>query len=755
MSMLIRHGVLLMGALGVLIARRACADLPEKEWWESTLVYQIWPRGFQDSDGNGEGDLKGIISRLDYIEELGAETIWLNPIYSSPLIDSGYDIANYTDIDPLFGTLQHFDELVEEAHKRDIKIILDIVPNHSSDRHDWFLLSAQSIDPYTDYYVWSNGTVDEDGNEVPPNNWISTYSEDEGSAWTWHDLRRQWYYHKFHASQPDLNLRNENVLQELVAVFDFWLRRNVDGFRINAIPYFFEDEDLRNEPVAGNTSYTFGLLESTALLYAFREYIDDWVEANNATSKLLIAESYDSDDNLMMYYGNGTRKGIPPFNFRFITHVRNNSDANYIKAVLEEWLRLLPENTSTNWVLSNHDHPRATSRIGLNRVDGLHMLNLLLPGQAYIYYGEEIEMEDAKIPLKRTIDPMGYTRSEDAYERFSRDPARTPMQWNSGTSAGFSTNETTYLPVHPNYIDRNVEEQEGGKRSHLKTYKLLSALRKEPVFTHGDYDFGTLNDDNVLVLRRFLENHPVYLVIVNLGTEEERVNLTSLYSNLKDTLEIVVSSSDTVPISDNVSRDNFTLSTNAAIVLKGEEEDGTCEPATISGTTDSSASTVAPTEETAEGGASTVETTSAEPDISTDASNSTDAEKTSVSEATETTTPMTVSPIETTVQTDTKDAINNAVVNSVSVMQVVIKSKLTVHTSVRLFFDETNEPKTSVLRREKDWRFEIKSALIIPSKIRRTVLWTARNTLAAVERRRRPGKNVSHAETRKGQSGRS
>ncbi|XP_011866809.1 PREDICTED: alpha-glucosidase-like [Vollenhovia emeryi] len=560
-------------------------EVVERAWQDTTLIYQIWPRGFQDSDGDGEGDLKGIISRLDYIEDLGIETIWLNPIYPSPLIDSGYDVSNYTDIEPLFGDLSDFDNLMQKAHDRGLKVMLDIIPNHSSDQHEWFELSAKNVEPYTDYYIWANGSIDENGHNIPPNNWISTYSDEEGSAWTWHDGRQQWYYHKYHSSQPDLNLRNEKVVKELMGIFDFWLARNVDGFRINAVPYFFEDEALRNESFAGEGTYTFGLPESTALLYVFREHIESWVSRNNALSKLLVAESYDtSDDNLLAYYGNGTHKGIAPFNFKFITHIHNSSysDAGDIKYILEKWLKSLPKDTKTNWVLSNHDNSRAATRIGLNRVDGLHMLSLLLPGQAYTYYGDEIAMLDSEIFWSRTIDPMGCARGINEYKSFSRDPARTPMQWNSEISAGFSTNETTYLPTHPDYVYRNVEIQQSKERSNLKTYKELAVLRKEPVFINGNYEFANLNNNRVLVLKRSLKNHPVYIVVINLGIRTEEINLTSICANLKDTLDIIVASSNAIGVTGAVSRDKFTLTANAALVLKGEEEQVTTKPTTTS-----------------------------------------------------------------------------------------------------------------------------------------------------------------------------
>ena len=533
-------------------------------------------------------------------------------------MDSGFDISNYTDINPLFGSLGQFDEFIEGAHDRDLKVILDIVPNHSSDKHEWFSLSTKGVDPYRDYYVWSNGSVDDNGNSLPPNNWASTYSDEEGSAWTWHDSRKQWYYHKFHKSQPDLNLRNENVSQELLDVFDFWLRRGVDGFRINGVSYLYEDEELRNEPVSGNGTYTSGLPENTALLYKFRMFIDDWVDTNNASSKLLIAESYDSDQVLIDLYGNETYKGIPPLNFRFITCIQNTSTAENISNVLKDWLDILPSNTSTNWVLSNHDNSRVATRIGLNRVDGLHMVSLLLPGQAFTYYGEEIAMLDRNMSWNETIDPMGCARSNETYAKYSRDPARTPMQWNCNVSSGFSTNATTYLPLHPDYVQRNVETQQDGK-SNLKTYKLLTALRKDKVFTHGGHEFAGLNNDRVFVLKRFLENYSTYIVVVNLGLRLEIVNLTSLYPNLEDSMEIIVASSNAVYAMDTVSGESLTLTANAAFLLKAEEiiPETTTESSTESSTepsTESSTetSTESSTESSTETSTTSESTTPAE-----------------------------------------------------------------------------------------------------------------------------------------------
>ncbi|KAI4484894.1 hypothetical protein M0802_012987 [Mischocyttarus mexicanus] len=592
--------------LGILTKGIKSVDLSNKEWWETTLVYQIWPRGFQDTNGDGEGDLKGIINKLDYIKELGVETIWLNPIYKSPLVDSGYDVSDHKDINPLFGRLDDFDTLINKAHNLGLKVIIDIIPNHSSDKHPWFILSSQNHDNYDNYYIWSDGRKDEKGNRLPPNNWVSTYNkEKEGSAWTWHDIKEKWYYHKFHQKQPDLNLRNKNVIDELLDIFKFWLQKGVDGFHIDSVPYFFEDKELRNESPVGNGNYTFGLKESIELLYLFRAYINNWVETNKASSKLLIAESYDSGYNLIPYYGNATHEGIEPTNIRFINPIHNNTDASYIKNIIDEWFQLLPENATTNWMLSNHDFSRVPSRIGLNRVDGLHMLSLLLPGQAYTYYGEEIAMLDSKISWDKTIDPMGCDQTSDTYENFSRDPARTPMQWNNKLSAGFSTNKSTYLPVHPDYNTRNVEYQQEQERSNLKTYKKLAKLRKEPVFTHGDYELQSINNNNVLILKRSLQDHPIYIIIVNLWIHQEQINLESLYPDLDDNLEILVYSSNAIYTTNTVPKSKFMLTANAALVLKGKDNIKSTSPATIStvpviptsGTTDNTASsTTDPTE---------------------------------------------------------------------------------------------------------------------------------------------------------------
>ncbi|XP_058789954.1 maltase A3-like [Phymastichus coffea] len=562
-------------------------EIDENDWRNNTLIYYIWVRAFRDSDGDGNGDLRGIINRLDYLYELGIKTIRLSPIYTSPMIDSGYDIQNFTDVNPMFGNMIDFEELVHKAHNRDLRIILDIVPNHSSDQHEWFTSSAVTCaeDPYDDYYIWADGIV-EDNKVLPPNNWKNIHSDTEGSAWTWHPKRRQWYYHRLHQTEPELNLRNENVIQEFLDIFDFWLEKGVDGFSISGISYFLEDESLRdeiedddndNDEDNHNTSCCMGISETAEILFKFRDHIDQWVQDNNAEPKLLLGEVDESDDNIINYYGNQTHLGITPLNTVLITKLNKTSDAKDIKEVIEDWMERIPEGAKTNWILSDQDHSRATSRLDLELIDGLNMLALLLPGQAITYYGEEIGMVSGNISREDSIDLTALEILEDS-EELSRDSYRTPMQWDSSTSAGFSYNESTFLPVNPDYIEINVDKQLNDVNSDLEAYKKLAVLRQGPIFTEGDYQLDVVNEDNVLLLKRTIGNDSC-IAIINFGSSKEIVNLTALYPDLEKDLQVMLDSSNAdVEIEndqdddDDIENDSFILNANAAAVLCDKED---------------------------------------------------------------------------------------------------------------------------------------------------------------------------------------
>lgn len=568
-------------------------ELEEKEWWETALIYQIWPRAFQDSDGDGEGDLQGIINRLDYIKDLGVDAIWLNPIYESPWFDSGYDITDHNKIHPTLGDEEDIESLIEEAHERDLKVILDIVPNYSSIEHSWFNLSRAEIEPYDDFYIWANGTVDDSDERIEPNDWTSVYDEERnGSAWTWDAIREQWYYHKFHHLEPDLNLRNEDVVKKILETLDFWLEKGVDGFFFSSVSYYFEDEDLDDDDddddddgnINDNDKLENGKNKADdddnnndseertiELLHRFWSHVDNWTKENNSTAKLLIVSSGEGNGSLISSYDNETETGIVTYNDLLIRTINSTSDADDIKKAIDDWMDMLPENSTTNWPLTNHDNSRTPSRMDDENMDGLEILSLLLPGQTITYYGEEISMIDTQVSWSDTIDPMACENPQEDFENNSRDRARTPMQWNSSLSAGFSSSNETFLPVNPLFEDINVEDQVKEPFSSISIYKKVALLRKEsPVFTHGDYELESENENRILILKRFLEGYPTYIAIINLESFNETVNLTELYPELEDTFEVVISTDPDIDTAEIESE--FVLSGNEAVVLKGRAD---------------------------------------------------------------------------------------------------------------------------------------------------------------------------------------
>ncbi|XP_046740865.1 maltase 1-like [Diprion similis] len=575
----VRSAMSLLGVvLGIILAltvQTKAENSTNKEWWEDTIVYQIWTRSFQDSDSDGIGDLQGVKSRLSHFVDLGVETIWLNTIYPSPLSDSGYDVTDYVNIDSVYGDLDDFDELITAAHDLGLKVILDFIPNHSSINHTWFNASAYRTDPYTDYYIWDNGTTNSSGYSLPPNNWESILSDEgEGSAWSWNEIRQQWYLHQFTANEADLNLRNDAVIEELLDILDFWLDRGVDGFYINGVPYFLEDDDLTDNPT-GSLIHTFGLADNVGLLSKFRERIDTWVLRNNNITKFVVAEGFENTENLMAYYGNDTNKGIAPVNIHFIKEFTSTTNASYIKSTIDEWISALPSNQTSNWKLSNQDYSRISSRYGLNRADGLNMFVLSLPGRVFTYYGEEIAMLDTTdITYAETVDLLACAAGEDSYADVTRDPYRTPMQWDATSNAGFTESSSAYLPVHTSYSTRNVESQLASTLSNIQTYKAVSALRSNPTFSYGTYEIETANNDKVLIVRRSLDDNPTYIVAINLALSKQTVNLTDVFSDVSTNLTLAVRSANAVFDNTKVTSDGFTLTANAAVILTDAVDDG-------------------------------------------------------------------------------------------------------------------------------------------------------------------------------------
>lgn len=342
-------------------------QLAESQWYDSANFYQVYPRSFKDSNGDGVGDLQGIKSKLQYIKDLGIDGVWLSPIYKSPMADFGYDISDFRDIHEEFGTLQEFDDLLNQCNKLGLKLVLDFVPNHSSDEHEWFQKSEKREAGYEDYFIWRDPKIDEVSNiRVPPNNWLSGFRY---SAWRWSQIRQQMYYHFFHYKQPDLNYRNPKVVQEMKDVLTYWMEKGVAGFRIDAIPTLFErinsDGSFPDEPRTYNPNcdryadcylehiYVQDQNETYDMAYQWRKLVDDFSKSNNVEPKVLMTESYAKIELTQKYYGNGSVEGSQiPFNFELIKRVNINSTAEDYKNVIEEWIRLMPANHMANWVVS-------------------------------------------------------------------------------------------------------------------------------------------------------------------------------------------------------------------------------------------------------------------------------------------------------------------------------------------------------------------------------------------------------------------
>lgn len=480
-------------------------------WWQRGIIYQIYPRSFKDSNGDGVGDLRGIVARLDYLRWLGIDAIWISPIYPSPMKDFGYDVADYVAVDPLFGTLDDFDDLLREAHSRDIKVILDFVPNHTSDQHPWFQASQRSRkDPKRDWYIWRDPAP----GGRPPNNWLSCFG---GSAWEYHETTGQYYYHAFLKEQPDLNWRNPQVVQAMLDVLRFWLDRGVDGFRVDVIWHLIKDESFSDNPP--NPEWHEGIdpyraivpLHTTdrpevhQVIAMMRQVVDSYPE------RVLIGEIYLSIERLVHYYGVNLSGVHLPFNFQLLLA---QWDARHIARLILEYEKALPEGGWPNWVLGNHDRSRIASRVGKMQARVAAMLLLTLRGTPTLYYGDEIGMQDVPVSPERSCDPVELRIPGLG---LGRDPERTPMQWSVDKNAGFSTGEP-WLPISHDYAEINVESQRDEPSSLLMLYRSLIALRQgERALEVGSFELMEGSGDVLAYLRRSPQDSSRFLVALNLG----------------------------------------------------------------------------------------------------------------------------------------------------------------------------------------------------------------------------------------------
>ena len=491
-------------------------------WWQRGIIYQIYPRSFLDSNGDGVGDLPGIVSRLDYLRWLGVDALWLSPIYPSPMADFGYDISNYTDVHPLFGTLQDLDTLLEQAHQRDLKLILDFVPNHTSDEHPWFQQARSSrTNEKRDWYIWRDPAPD----GGPPNNWMSRFG---GSAWQFDEHTGQYYLHLYDVKQPDLNWRNPKVRQAMYEVLRFWLDRGVDGFRIDALEVLLKDEQFRDNPM--NPEWKPGDPPNTRLI---EHYIVDQpgmhgimqemrALTENYGQRVLIGELYLPVERLMPYYGERLDEIHLPFNFQFVT--MPTWEASTIRQVVDAYESALPEGAWPNWVLGNHDRSRIATRVGREQARLTQMLLLTLRGTPTCYYGEELGMHDIALPREVMQDPLAREHPE-----YSRDRVRSPMQWDGSPNAGFCPPGTEpWLPLPADYQQINVAVEREDPHSLLTLTRRLIELRRSTLaLTTGSYrPIEGVPDGCFVYLRQSSSQR--YLIALNFSGQEQTLKLSEM-----------------------------------------------------------------------------------------------------------------------------------------------------------------------------------------------------------------------------------
>jgi alpha-glucosidase len=521
-------------------------SLQAQPWWQTAVIYEIYPRSFQDSNGDGVGDLAGILSRLDYLVELGVDALWVSPFYPSPMADFGYDVSDYCGVDPIFGSIADFDALLARAHALGLKVILDFVPNHTSDQHPWFVESRSSRESAKrDWYLWRDPAEGDGPPEARlPNNWMSHFG---GPGWTYDEATGQFYMHSFLAQQPDLNWRNAEVREARYGAMRFWLDKGVDGFRMDVLWLLIKDAQFRDNPMnpewrPGGSSfgrylplYTANRPETHEIVAEMRSLLDGYTG-----ERLLIGEIYLPIDELVRYYGSGvpeakenqhdlTNAAITsprlngaqlPFNFHLI---QTPWRADAIARLIRDYEAALPPGAWPNWVLGNHDQTRLATRVGEAQARVAAMLLLTLRGTPTMYYGDELGMKDGVIPPSEVQDPAEKNQPGIG---MGRDPQRTPMLWDGSANAGFTTGRP-WLPIGADFAGQTVGAERGDAGSMLSLYRTLLRLRREHrALSCGDV-YGVKpsdeSDSPVLVYRR-TDGEERIKVLLNLSAEPQIVS---------------------------------------------------------------------------------------------------------------------------------------------------------------------------------------------------------------------------------------
>src|SRR4051794_17011514 len=483
------------------------------EWWRRAVIYEIAPISFQDSNGDGRGDLAGLLSRLDYLAWLGVDAVWLTPIYKSPFRDLGYDVSDYCAIDKVVGSLQDFEGLISKLHESNIRIILDLVPNHTANDHSWFVESRSSrVNSNDDWYIWADAAE----NGGPPNNWRSRFG---GTAWEWCETRQQYYYHSFLIEQPDLNWRNRKLRAAFADVMRFWLDRGVDGFRVDASAVLIKDELLRDNPPNLKVGedrpppqrdmpvFTDDRPEAMHCLEYIRQVLDEY------SGRLLCGEVQGKSDRIGHFYGTDKPRLHLPLNFALLDSEWN---AISLQATIDAYYNALPERAWPVWVIGGHDKQRVASKIGQEQARVLAMLLLTLRGTPFFYMGDEIGRE--RVPLRPDCVRDPFEKLVPGYD-LCRDPERAPMRWNASPKGGFTTGEP-WLPLETSG-QLNIEQQQRDKGSLLHLYRRLMALRRDqPCLVQGEYQPIRARND-VLSYRRVLGDKEIAIAL-NISGEPRR-----------------------------------------------------------------------------------------------------------------------------------------------------------------------------------------------------------------------------------------
>lgn len=504
-----------------------------RRWPEGSIVYQVYPRSFYDANNDGIGDIPGVTAKLGYLKRLGVNVIWLSPFYPSPMADFGYDVADYCDVDPIFGSLKDMDTLIKQAHRKSIKVLVDLVPNHSSDEHEWFRQSRQSKEnKYSDWYIWRDPKgFDPKGNPLVPNNWLDIFTGK--TAWEWEPARQQFYLHSFDVRQPDLNWGNPQVREGIKSVMRFWLDKGVDGFRVDAVRFMGKDPLFQDNPKnphykPGHGSEYGSLLhlqsQGWPQLYAHLSEMANVLKEKPylKSARFMVTESYPEThepvEEYLAYYEGMDPQVAAPFNFEGLSLEWRAEPWRKFLSSFHPALESLSPLCVASYAFGNHDQSRLVSRLGEPAARSAAVMLLTLPGMAFIYNGEEIGMKDGVIPPSMVQDPSAKSGT-------GRDPERTPLQWSDVKNAGFSAAEQTWLPVSKDYKTRNIKTQSKDKDSFLSLYRSLGKLRnKSDAFWGNSTEILDVGNKNILAYIR-IGRKKQFLSVINFTDKAVRFKL--------------------------------------------------------------------------------------------------------------------------------------------------------------------------------------------------------------------------------------